>query len=62
MEDNGVGPGAVAVGDVGCGDDDEEGEEVGRGGEGLRVDGGVAHVFYDGGEEDGHAAESDVAT
>lgn len=51
----------VSVGEVGGQEDCDEGEEVGGCGEGLRGERGVAHGFEDRGEEDGHAAESDVA-
>lgn len=61
MEDDRVGARLVAVGDVGRCDYDYEGEEVGWCGESLGVDGGVAHVFYDGWEEDRHGAEGNVA-
>jgi len=50
-----------AVGDVGRGDGEEEGEKVGWGGEALGLDGGEAHLGEDGGEEDGEGGEGDVA-
>lgn len=36
--------GAVSVGEVGCEDYGEEGDEVGRGGEGLGLEAGIAHA------------------
>ena len=50
-----------AVRDVGCRDDEKEGDEVGRGGQPLGIDGGEAHLGEDGGEEDGEGGEGDVA-
>jgi hypothetical protein len=46
---------------VGGQKNDDEGEEVRRGGEGLRGYRMVAHVVQDSGKEDGHAAEGNVA-
>lgn len=51
----------VAVGEVRGDYDDDKGEEVWGCGECLGGEGGVAHVVDDGGEEDGHGCEGDVA-
>lgn len=50
-----------AVAEVGGGDADEECEEVGRRGQALRGDGGVAHLGEDCREEHGERGEGDVA-
>jgi hypothetical protein len=50
-----------SIGDIGCSDAHEEGEEVGRGSESLGIDVAVAHAGEDGREEDGKGGERDVA-
>jgi hypothetical protein len=49
------------VRDIGCGDDEKEGDKVGRGGKTLGIDGGEAHLGENCGEEDGEGGEGDVA-
>lgn len=50
-----------SVCDVGCGYDEQEGEEVGGRGEALGGEVGEAHFGEDCGEEDGQGGEGDVA-
>jgi hypothetical protein len=49
-----------AVGEVGAGEDGDEGGDVGGYGEELRGGGVVAHALDDGGEEEGEAVEGDL--
>lgn len=53
VKDNGQSATAAAVGHVRGEEDDDEGEEVGRGGEGLGREAAVAHAVYNFGEKDG---------